>query len=142
MLRVVCATLLILAMVFMSPAGGLAQESLSEGEVAKPAAMPLCSLDWDKLFVSLGGWLAIDKPMVTFNEVGKPAHQTQFLAEVGDLGEPSRIAIIIAEWGDASSDELGGVVYCGIISRKDGVLEEVGENPLEERPAAVGKIRL
>ena len=56
--------------------------------------------------------------------------QPDYQAQLFESGADGRTALIIAEWGDPDSTELGSLVYCAVRDREGRVLEEVGRNPL------------
>ena len=41
-----------------------------------------------------------------------------------------RAAVVVAEWGEPGSPNLGPIVYCAVRGADGRVLEEVGEHPL------------
>jgi hypothetical protein len=57
---------------------------------------------------------------------GEPDYQ----AQVFEHADPSRMALVIAEWGSPDSVELGPIVYCTVRAADGTVVEEVGKNPL------------
>ena len=90
-----------------------------------------CSLTWAEVLETFGpesGWALAAPPVPLLpGDNGTPAYQ----AVVFESREESRMTLIIAEWGDAASPDLGQLVYCTIHDCDGRVLDEAGRNPLE-----------
>ena len=90
-----------------------------------------CSLAWPEISRNFGpgsGWQLAAPPVPLLTEEGGlPKYQ----AHVLESPQESRVALIIAEWGDPQSPRLGPVVYCAVRSAEGSVVEELGRNPLK-----------
>jgi len=94
---------------------------------------PGCSLAWPEVlrnFAPGTGW-ALVRPPVPFSirEEGRPEYQ----AHVLQSRREARTAVIIAEWGDPGSPNLGPIVYCAVLDARGDAVEEIGTNPLDAR---------
>ena len=73
------------------------------------------------------GWRPTGPPIPLGGDA-TPDYQAQiFATAMGD-----RAALVVAEWGEAGSAELGEIVYCAVRDAEGLVLEEVGRNPMKE----------
>jgi hypothetical protein len=89
-----------------------------------------CSLAWADIVRNFGpgsGWQPAGPP-VPLQPGGERdrAFQAQLFASSRRDGE---VALVIAEWGDPDSDELGAPVYCSVHDAEGHVVEEVGTRP-------------
>jgi hypothetical protein len=111
----------IVLVLFVLAGPGLA----SHGAAGEPS---VCSLQWPAVSASLGGngWVAAAPPVVVATGRQAPDYQ----AQVFEHAQPRRMALVIAEWGQADSPELGPIVYCTVRAPDGTVVEEVGRNPL------------
>jgi len=97
---------------------------------ADAAETNACSLTWPPVIRNFSpehGWAAGPAVPLTLTDPEQPDYQAQLFQSDRD----GRTALVIAEWGDPDSTELGAVVYCAVRDREGHVLEEVGRNPLE-----------
>jgi hypothetical protein len=94
----------------------------------RPAQPSVCSLQWPEVSASFrsGNWERSGPPVVVATRTGAPDYQ----AQVFEHAEPSQMALVIAEWGEPDSMELGAIVYCTVRAPDGTVVEEVGKNPL------------
>jgi hypothetical protein len=93
-----------------------------------PTAPSVCSLQWPEVSAGFrsGNWAVSGPPVVVVVRRGEPDYQ----AQVFEHADPSRMALVIAEWGSPDSVELGPIVYCTVRAADGTVVEEVGKNPL------------
>jgi hypothetical protein len=111
------------ALVLLVLAGLLAPASAT----ADPAAR--CSLAWPDIVRNFGpgsGWQPAGPPVALQATRRDPAFQAQLFASSEDDGE---VALVIAEWGDPDSPDLGSPVYCSVHDADGHVVEEVGIRP-------------
>ena len=90
-----------------------------------------CSLSWLELsrnFAPGTGW-ALAAPPVAFSV--RERRIPEYQAHVLESRAEQRTALIIAEWGNPQSPELGPVVYCTVRDAEGDAVEELGTNPLE-----------
>jgi hypothetical protein len=92
-----------------------------------------CSLSWSELsrnFAPGTGWVLAAPPVAFSVREGRvPEYQAHMLESRAE----QRTALIIAEWGNPRSPELGPVVYCAVRDAQGGAVEELGTNPLEAK---------
>jgi hypothetical protein len=105
--------------------------------MASEAGAAQCSLAWPELQRNFGDgakWALAAPPVLVFSqEDQKPAYQ----AQVFESSQGDRMALVIAEFGDPRSPDLGAVVYCTVRNPQGEAVEETGTNPLESaKPAA------
>jgi hypothetical protein len=98
--------------------------------VTSEAGAGQCSLAWPELqrnFGDVAKWALAAPPVLLFSqEEQAPAYQAQvFQSSQGD-----RMALVIAEFGDPRSPELGEIVYCTVRNPRGETVEETGTNPL------------
>jgi hypothetical protein len=96
---------------------------------AEPGASR-CSLAWPEITRNFGpgsGWELAAPPIpFAIGDEGTPQYQ----AHVFESSQESRMALIVAEWGEPDSPRLGPVVYCTVHGAEGTILEELGHNPL------------
>jgi hypothetical protein len=107
--------------------------SLSSASAQERAAV--CSLSWSRISSTFGvgsGWErdAPPIPLWITNE-DTPDYQAQLFRSA----DGEQYALVVAEWGEPSSQELGPVVYCAIRDADGRTLEEIGTLPREAAPA-------
>jgi hypothetical protein len=104
--------------------------------LASEAAAAQCSLAWSDLRKSFGDgtWaLAVPPVLVFTREDEGPAYQ----AQVFESSQGDRMALVIAEFGDPRSPDLGAIVYCTVRNGRGEAVEETGTNPLtSSKPTA------
>jgi hypothetical protein len=71
----------------------------------------------------------LTEPPIPFS-LGDDSHP-QYQAHV--FTSSASMALVIAEWGDPASEDLGPIVYCAIRDGGGAPVEEVGTNPLTAR---------
>jgi hypothetical protein len=105
--------------------------------MASEAGAAQCSLAWPELLKTFGDgarWALAAPPVVVFTQADEgPAYQ----AQIFESSQGDRMALVIAEFGDPRSPDLGPVVYCTVRNPRGEAVEETGTNPLvAEKPAA------
>jgi hypothetical protein len=105
---------------------------LSLATAQAPAGV--CSLSWPQVtraFRPGNGWHVLSPPVpLWLSGDGAPDYQAQFF----EATEGDQAAVVVAEWGDPESPELGPVVYCAIRDGHGQAVEEVGAPPWDREP--------